>query len=59
MAREHTLAYVLDCIEHEGFDYAFTCYSHFEQVKDEKFHDLRNKFLNARDELAEYLGVEE
>ena len=49
---------VIDTIENEGFDYAFTSYSNFETVKDEKFHELRRAFLKAREELQEYLGVE-
>lgn len=51
--------YVLDCIEHEGFDYAFTSYSHFDEIKDEVFHRLRNAYLDAREALSEYVGAEE
>lgn len=49
---------VNDCIENEGFDYAFTSYSHFEEVKDPEFHRLREAFLQARKALAEYVGSE-
>lgn len=51
--------YVLDCIEYEGFDYAFTSYSHFDEIKDEEFHRLRNAYLDAREALSEYVGAEE
>lgn len=50
--------YVIDCIENEGFDYAFVSYSEFKEVKDEEFHKLREAFLDAREALAEFLGVE-
>lgn len=42
-------------ISKEGFDYAFTNYSNFPNIKDEKFHSLRKKFLDARKELVIYL----
>lgn len=50
---------VIDAIENEGFEYAFVNYSSFETVKDEKFHELRENYLEARKELADYLGVDE
>lgn len=53
-----TLQYVRDCVENEAFDYAFVDYSHFEEVKDEEFHRLRQAYLEARKALAAYLGVE-
>lgn len=52
------LDYVRDTIECEGFEYAFVDYSHFEEVKDERFHELRRAFVKARQELAEYLNVD-
>jgi hypothetical protein len=51
--------YVLDTIENEGFDYAFTGYSNFEEITDEEFHKLRKAFLAARKALADYLGVDD
>lgn len=47
---------VLEAIESDGFDYAFVSYSNFEEVKDEKFHQLREAYLAARKELAKYIG---
>lgn len=53
-----TLEYVRFVVEKEGFDNAFSSYSHFEEVKDEEFHRLREAYLAAGEELADYLGVE-
>ena len=52
--------YVLATIDNEGFDYSFSGYTNFkEEVKDPYFHKLRRAYLNARDELAKYVGIEE
>lgn len=51
--------YVEATIENEGFDYAFTHYSDFPEVKDEEFHRLRKAYGDARKSLAEYVGVDE
>lgn len=51
------LVYIRDIVEDEGFAYAFLHYSDFGEVDDEEFHNLRLKFENAAEELAEYLGV--
>jgi hypothetical protein len=45
-------------IENEGFDYAFRFYSSFEEIKDPKFHALRQAYIKAADELQEYLGLD-
>lgn len=50
---------VRDCVESEGFDYAFAFYSSFKEVKDVRFHALRKAYCDARKALAEYVGVEE
>lgn len=47
------------CIENEGFDYCFVHYSEFSEIKDKKFHKLRLKYLDARGDLAEYIGIED
>lgn len=52
------MAYVIDTIDCEGFDYTFTGYSDFPEFKDEKFHELRLKYLEARQALADYIGVD-
>lgn len=51
--------YVRATVENEGFDYAFVHYSDFEDIKDEKFHELRKNFLEAREKLAEYIEFED
>ena len=40
----------------EGFDYCFTCYSDFDEIEDEKFHELRKAYVAAHKELEDYLG---
>jgi hypothetical protein len=50
---------VKERIESEGFDYAFTCYSNFDEVNDEGFHRLRQQYINARNRLKNYIGCEE
>lgn len=45
-------------VEQEGFDYCFMCYSTFKEIDDEKFHNLREKYIRARNELAKYIGVD-
>ena len=46
-------------VENEGFDYAFAHYSAFDEIKDEKFHELRKAYLDARQALADYAGLTE
>ena len=50
---------VRDTVECEGFDYAFRHYSHFEEIKDEEFHRLREAYLKAAEELIDYCGIED
>lgn len=53
------LQYVQDTIENEGFDYGFRHYSDFkDEVKDEKFHELRTAYVEAAEALAEYTGTD-
>ncbi len=42
-------------IEKEGFDYAFRNYSSFDEIKDEKFHALREAYVKAVQELESYV----
>jgi hypothetical protein len=39
----------------EGFHYCFEHYSSFKEIKDEKFHELREKYLEVAKELEEYV----
>ena len=51
-------SYVLDCIETEGFDYCFREWSSFGEIKDAKFHELRNAYEIAAGDLEDYLKQE-
>jgi hypothetical protein len=42
-------------MDNEGVDYCFKHYSSFEEIKDEKFHELRDKFLTSLDEIQNYV----
>ena len=46
---------VLYRMEAEGFHYCFQSYSNFEEIKDEKFHELRKAYLSISSELKEYV----
>lgn len=50
-----TLEDVADIVELEGFDYAFRYYSTFSEVKDKKFHKLREAYIKAAQDLEDYL----
>jgi hypothetical protein len=39
----------------EGFHYCFESYSSFEEIEDDKFHDLRNEYLRVSKELENYV----
>ena len=39
----------------EGFHYCFKDYSSFEEIEDEKFHELRKKYLEIAEELESYV----
>jgi hypothetical protein len=46
-------------IQNEGFDQAFVDYSDFKEVEDAEFHAKRKAYLQARKDLADYIGCEE
>ena len=39
----------------EGFHYCFAHYSRWPEIKDEKFHQLREAYLKAAEELKKYV----
>ena len=43
-------------IRAEGLHYCFKHYSSFEEIGDEKFHELRKKYLTISDELESYIS---
>lgn len=51
-----SLAHVRATVENEGFDYAFRSYSDFHEVKDKKFHKLREAYLAAAKALEDYIA---
>jgi hypothetical protein len=51
--------YLVSRVETDGFDYTFIHYSSFEDINDEKFHELREAFLKSREELRKYIGCRE
>lgn len=40
----------------EGFHYCFKHYSDFNEINDEKFHELRLKYLDVTNELEKYIN---
>lgn len=46
-------------VDQEGFDYCFRFYSNWEEIKDEKFHKLRENYVKSAQELAKYIGFNE
>jgi hypothetical protein len=54
-----TINDVKDRVEAEGFEYAFISYSDFAEVNDPEFHRRRKAYVDARNELAAYIGLEE
>ena len=44
-------------LEDEGFDYTFEGYSDWEEIDDKSFHDLRLRYLFAKDQLQTYIDV--
>ena len=51
--------YVSECADNEGVWYCFDGYSDFNDIEDEKFHELRKSFCKAGEELLEYIGFDE
>ena len=43
-------------MDNEGIDYCFEHYSSFEEIKDEKFHELRLQFLKYLKEIQNYVN---
>ena len=47
--------YVLYRMDDEGFHYCFIHFSNWEEIKDEKFHQLRNQYIKSAEELKKYI----
>lgn len=42
-------------IDGEGMEYCFLNYSSFPEIKDEKFHQLRNELIDKMNEMRKYV----
>ena len=54
ISQEHAES-IVSIIRTEGLDYAFSHYAIYRDVNDLKFHELRAKYLQAANELREYV----
>jgi hypothetical protein len=43
-------------IDNEGMDYCFEFYSTFNEIEDERFHELRLRFIQAMCDLRDYVN---
>jgi len=41
----------------EGFHYCFKDYSSFNEIEDEKFHELRKQYLESAKQLEDYINL--
>jgi hypothetical protein len=46
-------------VDGEGFDYGFAHYTDFPEIDDKEFHELRNEYLEARQNLLDYCDIED
>lgn len=57
-AEEHEdWLYLKSKMKNEGIHYCFIHYSDFSELKDEKFHHLRNLYINTAKELESYINI--
>lgn len=50
--QKENLGYTIDT---EGFDYAFCHSSSWDEIKDEQFQKLKNEYIQAKENLENYL----
>lgn len=55
---EYELEELTNKIDMEGFEYTLLDYSDWKEIKDKEFHRLRRAFVDARDNLQEYIDGE-
>ena len=58
LMNKHQQHEVVRTIEQEGFDYAFDGYTSFEEIKDEKFHKLREAYVKSKQKLELYIDFD-
>jgi arginine repressor len=44
-------------MKNESFHYCFKDYSSFNEVEDEKFHELRKQYLESAKQLEDYINL--
>lgn len=47
--------YLISKMKNEGFHYCFKHYSKFEEIDDDKFHELREGYLKSANDLEKYV----
>jgi hypothetical protein len=47
--------HLMSRMDQEGFDYCWRHYSNFKEIKDQKFHELRESYIKAANELEDYV----
>ena len=53
----NTIDELLEDIEREGFDYSLDGYSDCSEIPDQNFQELYKAFMEAKTQLADFLGV--
>ena len=43
-------------MDNEGFDYCFRKYSHWDEIEDQTFHELKMKYEEIANELERYVN---
>ena len=43
-------------MDNEGIDYCFEFYSNFKEIEDERFHELRLRFIQSMCDLRDYVN---
>jgi len=49
--------FLISKMKNEGLHYCFKHYSSFDEIKDEKFHELRKQYLTSANELENYVKI--
>ena len=48
--------YVQSKMNNEGFDYCWRCYSNFNEIKNDEFHELRRQYIKSSELLENYIN---
>ena len=43
-------------MDNDGIDYCFEFYSNFKEIEDERFHELRLRFIQSMCDLRDYVN---